>query len=196
MEDLNLADTDVCLVEIQLQGNPFILNVKTQEIKENKKCDGCTENKILIISCECKEVWYCSEFCKERDESSHEDKCKRRIEIEENCDLKETNDSKKGLVGLQNLGNTCFMNTTLQCIANCYELSLFFLSNSFKKELNITNPIGSQGNIARAYANIVKNLYFGANGIFSPWSFKRSIDNYQPMVFILKIIIVYGISTA
>lgn len=46
-----------------------------------------------------------------------------------------------GMTGMLNLGNTCFMNSALQCLVHTTKFVDYFLGD-FKKDLNFENPLG------------------------------------------------------
>lgn len=83
--------------------------------------------------------------------------------------------SKQGLVGLQNLGNTCFMNSILQCMVNTEPLAKYFLFESFLFHLNQQNVYGSKGKLAIAFSEFITDMYVGESSYLAPWDIKRII---------------------
>jgi len=86
----------------------------------------------------------------------------------------------KGLSGLQNRGNTCYMNTAIQCLSNIYPLTSYFISNNYVYDLTsrfneVQNKKLNEIILSKEYGKLIKSLW-NSNTIIDPKSFHECIE--------------------
>ena len=83
-----------------------------------------------------------------------------------------------GVVGLSNIGNTCYMNTALQCILHTSALKNFLMSENLEKEINKNNPLGTKGEILLALADLFRSYWRTSFGRINPSKFKYLVGRH------------------
>ena len=89
-------------------------------------------------------------------------------------------------LGLQNVGATCYMNSTLQCLIHIKELSETLLSAYYLKYPFENVSLIEKHKLTLEYVNILKQVYFpkfyGNDSLcFAPYKFKELIGELNPL---------------
>lgn len=109
-----------------------------------------------------------------------------------------------GIIGLNNLGNTCFMNAPLQCLFHIPQLKEYFMKQYYLYDLNYDNKYDKNCQLVKSFSQLLTTVYKtkittkistssstkrGDNNeeeeeeiidSISPLSFKNSIDLLYP----------------
>ncbi len=93
---------------------------------------------------------------------------------------------RKGLSGLINLGNKCFMNSAIQCLSNTLKLTDYFFSSKYKEDdPEHLNHRKSEYHIVTSYINLLVNIWEN-NQLIKPRTFNENISKLVPKYYSLQ----------
>ena len=150
---------------------------KENELTEKENKIKLIESKRKLSESQIKQKYEIFELEKKKFKEEKEKINSQLIEREKVIKLKEDEllESKKPiLIGLNNIGATCYMNATLQCLSNTNKLTEYFL-NIYK-----TSP---NKNMSNEYQKVLINIWDRKNNnkSYSPNSFKEVLSKENPL---------------
>jgi len=92
--------------------------------------------------------------------------------------------TKPTLIGLNNIGATCFMNSTLQCLSQTQELASYFLKPKYRNEIikNISLENMNNSRLCPVFLELIQKLWDrNASKSFSPNKFMNTVNEINPL---------------
>ena len=114
-----------------------------------------------------------------------ENEFKKKKEFENKIIITCKSFKKPPLIGLENIGSTCYMNATLQCFSQTELLTNYFLNENNTNKIynnNIAKENPNSYQLSPSYLNLINNLWKAQNKkSFPPTEFRKKLANMNPL---------------
>ena len=110
----------------------------------------------------CTMVFYCSVNCQKIHWGRHQRWCKialKHKDLSASAFRKLVGVDRRGLIGMNNMGNTCYLSSGLQCLSHIIPLTSYFLSGEYRNHLNRESRDGTGGLLAEKYELLLRELW-------------------------------------
>ena len=140
----------------------------------------------MTVTCDCGMMFYCSEECRCDDQTWHYKLCEKAFDSEDDEEYEGKGKPKVPVCGLKNLGNTCYMNSSMQMLLSLDFLRNYFLVNGFyEQEVEKAEEM-----FLRKLGKFIKKTAASKDQVI-PWSLKGQINYHMPPVTLTIIIVLW-----
>ncbi|KAG0176484.1 ubiquitin-specific protease doa4 [Apophysomyces sp. BC1021] len=99
------------------------------------------------------------------------------------CSVSQFGNTMIGTTGLKNLGNTCYMNSIIQCLSATIPLARYLISGTFKQHISKNNPLGTGGALISTFADLLRVMWSETYNFVSPMTFREAIVRFAPQFY-------------
>jgi hypothetical protein len=165
---------------------------------DRRSCYVCHSRSTSQCS-KCTKVFYCSRPCQVAHWRYHKLTCSAAAKTESSVSSSSSSSSSiissisnkirgRGKVGLLNIGNSCYLSSSLQCLSHIKEISAHLLSERYQAALSSTDAASTGHSLLTEYCNLLKELWLANKQTTTPSGKMIVIESFLILLILFFIL--------